>query len=81
METKDLALIAYLDLNGIQEAGHRFEGNTAYFTYDNPLAPFVADAFFADEGRFKTYHQKFRSKKSQIDTLKGVANGYKSEAR
>jgi hypothetical protein len=77
METKDLALIAYLDLNGINESGHRFDGNTAYFTYEHPLAPLVAEAFFADEGRFKTYHQKFRSKKSQIDALKGVSYGIK----
>jgi len=77
METKDLALIAYLDLNGIQKSDHRFDGNTAYFIYDHPLAPLVTEAFFADEGRFKTYHQKFRSNKSQIDALKGVSYGIK----
>ncbi|MCX6223931.1 MAG: hypothetical protein NTV01_04160 [Bacteroidia bacterium] len=78
METRDLALMAYLELRNIPSSGHRFEGGTAYFSYSHPATIEAVGSFFADEGQFKTYHQKLRSKKSQIDALKGVKNERKT---
>ena len=76
LETKDLALIAYIDLKDIPESSHRFEGGTAYFQYSDSRALAEMELFFADTGQFKTYHQKFRSKKSQIDAMRGArSNG------